>query len=100
MKSTFTCPGKTYLPNLLRYHRTAVRLGVYQRSAKTAFIVGTVLNLINQPQALLGLFFLDIPPTACIKLLLTYAVPFFVATHGALTAFEPDRNKMPNKPLF
>lgn len=99
MKSMLSCPGKTYLPNLLHLHRTAIRLDVYQRSAKTAFIVGTVLNLINQPQVLLGLFFMDIPPAACIKLLLTYAVPFFVATHSALTAFKPNRSKAPSKSL-
>ncbi|CAD6880555.1 hypothetical protein [Methylomonas albis] len=74
---------------LLDLHRTAIRLGIYRRSGKIAFVVGTLLNLINQPQAVLGLLFLDYPAMQgldVIRALLTYSVPFLVATYGALTA--------------
>ncbi len=50
-------------------------------SAKTALVVGTVLGLINHGQALLtGHFTIDhLGP-----LLLTYLVPFSVATYGQI----------------
>lgn len=53
----------------------------YLRSAKVAVVVGTLLNLINQPEILLS--------TGSVILwqaLLTYAVPFCVATYGAACA--------------
>ena len=51
------------------------------RSVKTALVIGTVLGLINHGQALLaGHFTADhLGP-----LLLTYLVPFFVATYGQI----------------
>lgn len=54
-------------------------------------IVGTVLNLINQPDAIVSLVFLDfhsIQRTHVIKAVLTYIVPFLVATYGAITALR------------
>jgi hypothetical protein len=45
-----------------------------------ALVVGTILNLINQGDALLaGL------PLNLAKALLTYAVPYCVATYGAVS---------------
>ncbi len=46
-----------------------------------AVIVGTLLNLINQGDALFGGGDLNF-----LKIALTYLVPFAVSTHGALTA--------------
>jgi hypothetical protein len=43
-------------------------------------IVGTILNLINQGDALFGGGRVDLA-----KLLLTYAVPYCVATYGAVS---------------
>lgn len=80
--------------NLLRIHRTAIQLGIYRRSCKVAFVVGTLLNLINQPQAVLGLLSLDYPAMQrldVVKALLTYSVPFLVASYGALTAIAQQR---------
>ncbi|MEO1190921.1 MAG: nitrate/nitrite transporter NrtS [Pseudomonadota bacterium] len=54
---------------------------VLRRSAIVALLVGTMLNLINQPDALLGEMPLDL-----FKLVLTYLVPFCVATYGAYAA--------------
>ena len=51
------------------------------RSLKVSAVVGTVLNLINQPEAIMG----D-APLVLWKVALTYTVPFCVATYGAVTA--------------
>jgi hypothetical protein len=54
--------------------------GVPRRSAAVALVVGTILNLINQGDALLaGL------PLSPMKLVLTYLVPYGVATYGAVS---------------
>jgi hypothetical protein len=58
----------------------AIADGVPRRSFFVALIVGTVLNLINQGDALLG--------TASLnwwKLILTYCVPYAVCTYGAVS---------------
>jgi hypothetical protein len=54
--------------------------GVPKRSGQIALIVGAVLNLINQGDALLGHRHVSI-----LKLVLTFAVPYFVATYGAVS---------------
>jgi hypothetical protein len=61
-------------PPVLRSRR------VPRRSLAVALVVGTVLNLINQGDALFGAHPLN--PT---KLLLTYLVPYCVATYGAVS---------------
>ena len=58
--------------------------GVPRRSLMAAIVVGTILNLINQGDALFGGKALD-----WLKLLLTYIVPYCVATYGAV-AFRLD----------
>lgn len=55
---------------------------VVSRSLIVAFLVGTILNLINQGSEIAEGKHVDI-----LKLLLTYAVPFFVASYGAYSAF-------------
>jgi hypothetical protein len=57
----------------------AVSDGVPRRSLWVALVVGTVLNLINQGDALVGGRPLDLG-----KLVLTYLVPYFVCTYGAV----------------
>ncbi len=58
----------------------AVSDGVPRRSFIVALIVGTILNLINQGDALVtGL------PVDITKLLLTYLVPYCVSTYGAVS---------------
>lgn len=54
--------------------------GVPRRSFVVALIVGTILNLINQRDALLGSAKIHVA-----KLLLTYVVPYCVATYGAVS---------------
>jgi len=55
--------------------------GVPRRSIWVMVVVGTLLNLINQGDALLGGGGVD-----WLKLALTYVVPYCVATYGAATA--------------
>ena len=57
----------------------AVAPGVPRRSLAAAVVVGTILNLINQGDALFGGRSLD-----WLKLGLTYIVPYCVATYGAV----------------
>ena len=60
------------------YH--CVADGTPRRSFFVAVVVGTILNLINQGDAILAGADLQIT-----KLLLTYAVPYCVATYGAVS---------------
>jgi hypothetical protein len=54
--------------------------GVPRRSLIVAAVVGTILNLINQGDALVkGL------PLDGVKLALTYLVPYCVSTYGAVS---------------
>ena len=55
--------------------------GVPRTALIAAILVGSVLNLINQGDVLWGEAALDWP-----KLLLTYCVPYCVATYGAVSA--------------
>lgn len=85
----------------MRLHRLAVAHGVYRRSVRVALVVGTLLNLINQPDALMGLLYFDRHPLEGLnitKALLTYVVPFCVASYGALAALSsrtPDAGTPP-----
>src|SRR5262249_7143132 len=54
--------------------------GIPKRSLGVAILVGTVLNLINQGDALLRDGHVDL-----LKAALTYAVPYCVATYGAVS---------------
>lgn len=71
--------------------RCCVEDGVPKRSFAVTLVVGTVLNLINQGDALLAGEAID-----PIKIVLTFAVPYCVATYGAvslrLRAFDTERS--------
>lgn len=60
--------------------RWAVSDGVPARSLKVALVVGVVLNLINQGDALAAG-----APLAWGKIALTFCVPYFVSTYGAVS---------------
>jgi hypothetical protein len=60
--------------------RCACSEGVPRRSLLVAAIVGTILNLINQGDALMAGLPLD-----GVKLVLTYLVPYCVSTYGAVS---------------
>lgn len=54
--------------------------GVPKRSLLVALVVGTLLNLINQGEALIGHGHFD-----PVKAALTFVVPYCVATYGAVS---------------
>jgi hypothetical protein len=58
---------------------------VFHRALVVALVVGTVLNLINQGDALAAGRHLD-----WMKAVLTYLVPFCVSSHGGLSARRAD----------
>lgn len=60
--------------------RCCVSEGVPRRSFFVALVVGAILNLINQGDALFGDGELNYT-----KLLLTFAAPYCVATYGAVS---------------
>jgi len=60
--------------------RICVSDGVPKRSFLVAIVVGTVLNLINQGDTLIGHGHFD-----SVKAALTFAVPYCVATYGAVS---------------
>ena len=63
-------------PRLWHYASTE---GVPQRSLKVALVVGTLLVLINQGDAIFGSARLS-----WLKLIATYIVPYLVSTYGAV----------------
>jgi hypothetical protein len=63
-----------------RIWRYTLSDGVPRRSCIVALIVGTILNLINQGDALFSGAAIDLT-----KLLLTYLVPYCVSTYGAVS---------------
>jgi hypothetical protein len=62
--------------------RRALSWPIAKRSLLTMLIVGSILNIINQGDALMRSRAID-----WWKLLLTYCVPFCVATFGAYSAY-------------
>jgi len=60
--------------------RLALEDGVPRRSAVVAVIVGTILNIINQGDVMMAG-----EPLDYLKLALTFAVPYGVATYGAVS---------------
>ena len=60
--------------------RYALADGVPGRSLRVALVVGVVLNLINQGEALLGA-----AGVVWWKLILTFMVPYAVSTYGAVS---------------
>ena len=67
-------------PQYLLIWRYCTSGGVPKRSLTVAIIVGTILNLINQGDVLFGA-----APFNLTKLMLTFAVPYAVATYGAVS---------------
>ena len=65
--------------SLAPFLRRCLSGGIPRRSLAVAAVVGTILNLINQGAAMLGHGHLDIG-----RMLLNYAVPYCVATYGAV----------------
>ncbi|WP_416398578.1 nitrate/nitrite transporter NrtS [Allohahella sp. A8] len=60
----------------------------FLKACWVALVVGTILNLINQWQGLLGT-----EPVSVIRLMLTYTVPFCVFLFGQWSALHRDRER-------
>lgn len=54
--------------------------GIPSRSFAVALVVGSILNLINQGDAIVAG-----APVNLVKIILTYLVPYGVATYGAVS---------------
>ncbi len=65
----------------MSFIQLAVRRDIVKRSLIIAAIVGTILNLINQGDAMA-----DVSKFELGKCLATYVVPYCVSTYGAVTA--------------
>jgi hypothetical protein len=68
--------------------------GVPRRSFVVALVVGTILNLINQGDALLAGASIDL-----LKVALTFIVPYCVATYGAVSyrlGTQPSHHELVN----
>jgi hypothetical protein len=76
------------LTGIARIVRACLADGIPRRSFIVALIVGSILNLINQGDALLGG-----EPVDWLRLALTYLVPYLVATYGAVSVVLRDRNE-------
>lgn len=72
---------------MLRFLALASRPNIVKRSLVVALIVGTVLNLINQGDLLMYSGAINL-----LKILLTYMVPYCVATYGAVSALLDQQN--------
>ena len=68
------------MPRIKIAARYALSDGIPARSFYVALVVGTILNLINQGDAIISNLSLNWS-----KLMLTYAVPYAVSTYGAVS---------------
>ena len=57
---------------------------VVMQSLLVALVVGLILNINQGPEIIAG------KPVDLMRLVLTFAVPFFVASYGAYSAFSAD----------
>lgn len=81
------------MSRLRRFLQFATTDGVPRCSLNVALVVGSILNLINQGDAVLGL-----SPISWPKLLLTFLVPYFVSTYGAVASRMRQEGRGTNRP--
>ena len=63
--------------------RYIFNLHVSRRALRVALIVGTLLNVINHYDVLLGY---PVTTKVIIQIILTFIVPYIVSTHGQIIA--------------
>ena len=80
MNSAVPEPADRGMSRLAQICLYCVSDGVPRRSLIVALIVGATLNLINQGDALFGGAHLNLT-----KIILTFVVPYCVATYGAVS---------------
>jgi hypothetical protein len=69
----------------LTFLQLAVSRGVVINAIKVSLVVGSILAVINHGSAILAL---DISLRTCIKILLSYIVPYCVASYSAVRALQ------------
>ncbi|MFT5583246.1 MAG: hypothetical protein ACI9VR_000824 [Cognaticolwellia sp.] len=67
----------------MQWIRVALSPGVVSRAVKVALVVGSILSLVNQGSVLLHG---DLADFDAMQGLLSFVVPYFVATYGATSA--------------
>lgn len=73
-----------------KWLEVALRKDVVKRSSKVSLIVGTLLTIINQLDLLLTQ---GLDSTLMFKVLLTYCVPYCVATYSSVGAILEQDSK-------
>lgn len=68
------------------WYSIALEPGIQKRSWAVAITVGSILNIVNQGDVLFG----D-SNIVLWKIVLTYCVPYFVATYGAVSARKAEQ---------
>lgn len=74
-----------WLTGVQAYALIALRRDIRNRALVVAAVVGSILNVINQGEAI------AYGSPQVVKLLLTYAVPFCVSIYSAVGAFEASK---------
>jgi hypothetical protein len=75
------------MSRLLQIVSLALSQGIPRRSLVVAVVIGSILNLINQGDALMA-------GANLFKLFLTYIVPYCVATYGAVSLCLKDELRL------
>ncbi|MGI9303496.1 MAG: nitrate/nitrite transporter NrtS [Gammaproteobacteria bacterium] len=65
--------------------RRAIDPRICKRAFVVALVVGTILNIINNYEVLLGA---PLDDKTLIQIVLTFAVPYLVSTHGQLAGTD------------
>lgn len=79
------------LSAMTNFFQIAFSKKVFYTGLKVSLLVGTILNLINQTNSS---FHIDIENVSCVKICLTYLVPYLVSTYSGSMAIirSPKKN--------
>jgi hypothetical protein len=77
--------------------RSACRPAVFRRCGTIALVVGTLLSLVNQGDAIVGGRFDSV---VVLRIVANYLIPFVVSNLGAMTTLPPGerRERQPREP--
>ena len=87
--------SETQTKTMREWLSAARRRDVVERSLKVAVIVGSLLTLINQGDAL---FRGAVGTEVMVKILLTYCVPYAVSTYAAVAAILAENPTVRDRP--
>ena len=75
--------------------RSACRPAIARRSARIAFVVGTLLSLVNQGDSLVAG---RLSGATVLRILANYVIPFVVSNLGAMSSLPPRPSSLPPSP--